>query len=130
MQVKTGDSPVYTYHFEQVTPSEPGKKSRGAFHSSDIPYVFETLDFEKLPWSADDHKLSDMMSSYWTNFAKSGDPNGSGLPQWPQYDEKTNYEVMHLQLGGATAPHAAAATERARYELLDRIASERRKGQS
>lgn len=126
MQLKTGGSPVYRYHFEQVTPSEPGKKSRGAFHSSDIQFVFETQDSENLPWSADDRKMSDIMSSYWTNFAKSGDPNGAGLPQWPQYDQKTDYAVMHLQLGASTKPHAAPSAVRAQYELLDRIARENR----
>lgn len=130
MQVETGDAPVYRYHFEQVTPSAPGEKSRGVFHSSDIQYVFETLDSENLPWSADDRKMSDMMSSYWTNFAKSGNPNGAGLPQWPTYSGKDQYEVMHLHVGNSTEPHAAPAAHRAQFELLDRIAKDRRNGNS
>jgi para-nitrobenzyl esterase len=127
MQVKTGGAPVYAYHFEQVTPPEPGKESKGAFHSSDIRYVFEALDAGKLAWSADDRKMSDMMSSYWSNFAKTGDPNGSGLAHWPRYDENTQYSIMHLQLGSSEEPHAAPAGNRAQYELLDRIAAERKK---
>ncbi len=139
LQLETGDSPVYRYHFEQVTPPEPGKKSRGVFHSSDIQFVFETLDSEKLAWTEDDHKMSDMMSSYWTNFAKSGNPNGAALPQWQPYDQKTDYDVMHLGVGTLVVstgknsypfrwePHAAPATDRPQYELLDRIAQERRK---
>lgn len=142
MQAETGEAPVYRYHFEQVTPSEPGKKSRGVFHSSDIQFVFETLDSEKLAWSADDRKMSDMMSSYWTNFAKTGNPNGAGLPQWPTYSGKDGYEVMHLHVGTLveqmsrastakhTEPHAAPESNRAQYELLDRIAKERRNGDS
>jgi para-nitrobenzyl esterase len=125
MQVEKGNAPVYAYHFEQVTPPEPGKKSHGAFHSSDIQFVFETQDSEKLAWSADDRKMSDMMSSYWTNFAKTGDPNGSGLPHWPRYDENTQYSIMHLQLGPSAQPEAKPASNRAQYELLDRIATAR-----
>jgi para-nitrobenzyl esterase len=125
MQVETGESPVYRYHFEQAPPMPAGKASRGAYHSADIEYVFETLDSKRLPWTADDRKLSDMISSYWTNFAKSGNPNGSGLPEWPTY-KSTDYDVMHLQVSSTNAvvPKAAPETHRERYELLDRIAHE------
>ncbi len=124
MQLATGESPVYRYHFEQAPPAPPDKPSRGAYHSADIEYVFETLDSKSLPWTADDRKLSAMMSSYWTNFAKSGNPNGVGLPEWPDYRSAGKYEVMHLHLG-TSAPMAKPDTLRSRYELLDRIAQER-----
>jgi para-nitrobenzyl esterase len=56
------------------------------------------------------------MSSYWTNFAKTGNPNGPGLPEWPEYSAKTGNTVMHLRA------HAEAKPDeyRARYEFLDR----------
>ena len=126
MQVETGAAPVYRYHFEQPLPTEPGKEYRGVHHGADIQFVFETLDSESLAWTADDHKMSDMMSSYWTNFAKTGNPNGSGLPKWPRYDQQTNYAGMLLQVGTSVRPHAAPPTNRAQYELLDRIADGRR----
>src|SRR6185312_16217623 len=66
-QLGTGGSPVYRYHFEQAPPQPAGEASRGAYHSADIEYVFQALDSKKLPWTDADRKLSDMISSYWTN---------------------------------------------------------------
>jgi para-nitrobenzyl esterase len=123
-QMQTGESAVYRYHFEQAPPQPAGTPSHGAYHSADIEYVFETLDSKNLPWTDADRKLSDMISSYWTNFAKTGDPNGSGLPKWPQDTKKNRYEVMHLAQGAKMGPHAAPSTVRARYQMLDQISTE------
>ncbi|MBV9266900.1 MAG: carboxylesterase family protein [Acidobacteriaceae bacterium] len=125
LQVKTGQAPVYRYHFEQAPPASATEPDRGAYHSADILYVFQTLDSENRPWTDRDRKLSDMISSYWTNFAKTGNPNGPGMPEWPGYT-KPAYDVMHLICGqGDQAPHAATDEHRARYEFLDRVARER-----
>jgi para-nitrobenzyl esterase len=124
-QSQTGGSPVYRYHFEQAPPQPPGKPSRGAYHSAEIEYVFETLDSKDLRWTDADRKLSGLISSYWTNFAKTGDPNGPGLPKWPRTTGKDGYEVMHLVEGDGAGPHAAPDNVRARYELLDRISTEK-----
>lgn len=123
-QSQTGSSPVYRYHFEEAPPQPAGKPSRGAYHSADIEYVFETLDSKDVPWTDADRKLSDMISSYWTNFAKTGDPNGPGLPKWRPTTAKDSYEVMHLIEGNEGGPHAAPDKVRARYELLDRISTD------
>ena len=103
-----------------------GQPSRGAYHSADIEYVFETLDSKHLPWTADDRKLSDFISSYWTNFAKTGNPNGEGLPEWPAYSKSKDYEVMHLLVSSekSAGPKSAPDTQRERYEFLDGIAKE------
>jgi para-nitrobenzyl esterase len=109
----TGGSPIYRYHFELA--ATPSKYHAGtfAFHSDDIEYVFGTLDtrpgFNVRP---EDRKLSDLMMSYWTNFAKTGDPNGPGLPQWPAYNKDES--VLHLD----TTVTAAPDTLRPRYEFL------------
>ena len=115
---------MYRYHFEQAPPQPAGKPSRGAYHSADIEYVFETLPSKDLPWTDNDRKLSDIISSYWTNFAKTGDPNGPGLPKWPPTTSKDGYEVMHLSEANGGAPHPAPDSVRARYELLDRISTD------
>jgi len=125
MQVRTG-VPVYRYRFDQPIPPEPGKRPRGTHHASDITFTFNALAARDLPWTADHRKMSEIMTSYWSNFAKTGDPNGPGLPQWPRYSPATGYVVMHLKVDGATGPQARPAAERAQYELLDRIAGKRR----
>jgi para-nitrobenzyl esterase len=92
MQVKTGRFPVYLYHFAHVPPkpSFPGRKGDlerelGAFHTAEIPYVFQTLEARDWPWREVDRKMSELMARYWLNFATSGDPNDDDLPTWPRY---------------------------------------------
>lgn len=121
LQTQTGGANIYRYHFEQAPPVE-SSPSRGAYHSADIEYVFQTLDWKKLPWTAADRRVSDQVSSYWTNFAKTGDPNGPGLPQWPRYTFE-QWQVMHL---GPDA-HAGPDAERAKYMFLDSFVSDRAK---
>lgn len=118
-QQTTGLAPVYRYHFEQAPPMKPGVPSRGAYHSSEIEYVFETLASKDYPWRPADWKVSRMMASYWTNFAKKGDPNGRGLPHWPAYSTQDNDQVMHLR---AQNPHAAPADDTAQMEFLSKNA--------
>jgi para-nitrobenzyl esterase len=110
---KTGDSPVYRYHFELR--SAPSKYHPGsfAFHSDDIEFVFGTLDTRPGFTPSDaDRKLSDEMMSYWTNFAKTGDPNGASLPMWPKYDKDDS--LIHLNDPITAGPD----TLRPRYEFL------------
>jgi para-nitrobenzyl esterase len=117
MQDATGKSAVFRYEFEDAPPMPAGRESHGAYHSAEIEFVFEMLPSERLPWRPEDEKLSDLMSSYWTNFAKRGDPNGPGLPPWPPYSSATRFEVMHLSFHSHSEPDA----HRARYEFLDRL---------
>ncbi len=119
MHAATGKSPLFRYEFDDAPPSPAGDTapSRGAYHSAEIEFVFQALASKKLPWRPDDEKVSDLMSSYWTNFAKTGDPNGPGLPQWPVYSTHSAYEVLHL----TPSPYSAPDEHRARYEFLDAL---------
>lgn len=83
MQTSIGNQ-AYLYYFTRVPPSAPGQVSRGATHTAEIRYMFNNLD-DHTPWTEVDRKLADMMSTYWVNFAATGDPNGKGLPAWLPY---------------------------------------------
>jgi para-nitrobenzyl esterase len=109
----TGDSPVYRYHFELAAPTSKFHPYALAFHSDDIEYVFGTLDTRpRAVWRAEDHKLSEEMMSYWTNFARNGDPNGPGLPVWPKYG--ADNQIIHLDSTITSGP----STVEPRYEFL------------
>jgi para-nitrobenzyl esterase len=85
---------AFLYQFTHVPPS-PNAKTWRAYHASEIPYVFGTLRNRNWPLTDLDFKLADRMSSYWSNFAISGDPNGK-LPTWTAYDET---DEPYLELG-------------------------------
>jgi para-nitrobenzyl esterase len=110
MHLQTGEAPVYRYEFDQVPPPSEGRGAEAglAYHSAEIEYVFGTLDWK------------DKMGSYWTNFAKTGNPNGAGLGVWPMYMRKSGYQVMHL---GAT-PRATLDKQREQFVVLDKNANQ------
>lgn len=82
-------SPAYLYRFSYVQTSLREKLRAGAPHGGEISYVFSTLAARpgSTP-SPEDLEVSRMAQSYWVNFAKNGDPNGAGLPNWPRHDPK------------------------------------------
>jgi para-nitrobenzyl esterase len=96
LQSKTGKGKVYVYYFSHRPPypDTPQFKDWGAAHGGEISYVFENFAANEKPTSADT-AVSDAISSYWVNFAKTGDPNGSGLPTWPVFTD-ANQQVMNL----------------------------------
>jgi para-nitrobenzyl esterase len=84
----TGRSKAWLYQFTHVPPN-PNSKYLGAYHAAEIVYVFHNLARQNQTYQETDQKLADQMSSYWVNFAASGDPNGKGLPQWAPYDRES-----------------------------------------
>jgi len=104
---------VYTYYFDRPIPW-PAHPEFGAFHTAEVPYVFRSLKFLDRPWEKTDYRLSDAMSTYWTNFAKTGDPNGDGLPDWPAY-ARGDHVVM--ELGEHIGPIPVATEEKLEFFL-------------
>ena len=99
-RAKTGKAKTYTYFWDHTLPG-PDAAQYGAFHTSELPYAMNTLAFSDRPFTADDRKIADMFSSYWTNFAAAGDPNGKGLPHWPSTSEKPD---MTMNVGDTFGP--------------------------
>jgi para-nitrobenzyl esterase len=93
----TGRSKAYLYFFSHVPPN-PNSKYLGAYHASEIAYVFNNLNRQNAALQEIDFKLADMMSTYWVNFATTGDPNGKGLPKWMTYNSDTE---AYLDFGDA-----------------------------
>jgi para-nitrobenzyl esterase len=93
----TGRSAVYYYSFRQRPPfpTDSLYAGWGASHFAELWYVFDHLNQEPWRWSKADRTVAETMSRYWTNFARSGDPNGSGLPSWPAFTAE-NSRVLYI----------------------------------
>jgi para-nitrobenzyl esterase len=97
LQAGSGHNDVYYYSFRRHPPFLPGSvyAGWGASHFAELWYVFDHPDQDPWKLTEADGKLAEVISSYWVNFAKSGDPNASGLPTWPSFTN-TNDKVLYL----------------------------------
>jgi para-nitrobenzyl esterase len=109
----TAKTPSYLYYFERAIPW-PDHPEFGAFHTGEVPYVFNNLALLNRPWEAADSLLADQVSSYWANFVAAGDPNGAGLPAWPAFG--TQEEAL-LNLGVNVLPRPLPAKDRLEFYM-------------
>jgi para-nitrobenzyl esterase len=96
---------VFVYRFNRSIPGK-GEATLGAFHSLEVPYVFGSLptrEWQWLPSTADDASLSGLLQTYWTNFAKTSNPNASGLPNWPAWSDEGKEFLVVNQDASVTA---------------------------
>jgi len=119
---------VYVYRFARKPPATGEYIKYGAFHTAEVPYAYDNLAFVNRPWEPLDHELATEMSSYWANFAATGNPNdptGSGLPVWGKYTVKDK-PIMVLDKDPKTVPLPDGAALDLLFRLLGDNAPEKR----
>jgi para-nitrobenzyl esterase len=116
LAARTGKSKVFYYYFDQHPERAAGspQADHGMPHGVDVPYVFGTLDRNDARRTPGDWAISETVSTFWTNFAKHGDPNGPSVPLWPRFTE-SDRRVMYFQNEARPAPVPSAGA----LEVLD-----------
>jgi para-nitrobenzyl esterase len=115
---------VFLYHFEHPQPFFADQNFRelqpaaalGVFHSSEYPYIFGTLHVLTRAWTDDDRNISDTLQKYWSNFARTGNPNGHGLPDWQAFGQREKPALLIRN-----TPEMGAIPGVDKLDFLDRI---------
>ncbi len=110
LQSEKGQGKVYVYYFDQHPPENPD----GANHAAELPFVFGKFVVPFRGARDGEHALSETMQAYWVNFARAGDPNGNGLPEWPSFTA-TAQNVMRLD----AEPQVQSTPNRQQLDVLD-----------
>ncbi len=114
--------PVWEYRFSYVADSMR-KEWPGAPHATEIPYVFDTVSARYgAALTPADAKIAKTVNTYWLQFAKTGNPNGEGLPEWPRYAKETD-QIMDFSNGG---PVAGADPWKARLDLTEMVVGQKK----
>jgi len=112
--------PAYIYRFSYVPASMQQMMRYGAAHGSEIPYVFDNLTGRNgASVAPKDQEVAKTMNAYWANFAKTGDPNGKGLPKWPRFDPQRD-EILEFRPDGSTA--ASPDPRKPRLDVMEQAA--------
>lgn len=112
------EKPTYIYYYTHVPPDKPGFPNYGAFHTSEVPFVLHTLHMWNRQWTALDYTIEDNLTSYWVNFARTGAPNGTGLPEWKTYNKQTGNILL---IGDKTETKPSLFKNE--FDFLDKINS-------
>jgi para-nitrobenzyl esterase len=104
LHAAAGKRNTFYYRFAHAPPGQ-----RGATHGAEMAYVFDHLDLYDAPWTQSDRRLAQTMTAYWTNFARTGDPSGAGLPDWPEFEQSDQRVLLisDYDVRAAAAPNAA-----------------------
>jgi para-nitrobenzyl esterase len=132
-QVQRGNK-AYLYFFAQNPPGPAGQPAFPAAHAAEVPYVFNNVgelplfpdrsDPKLAAASAPDRKVAEQMSSYWANFARSGDPNGAGLPMWQAHQVGASERAIILD----AEPSSEQLPSKPRLELYDKLYAQMLRG--
>jgi para-nitrobenzyl esterase len=119
-------APAYMYQFGYVSPANQQRSPFGAGHGSEVSFVFNTLDAPRFgppskPTEAE-YELAQKMNQYWINFAKTGNPNGTGLPNWPAYN-KQNQDMLDIELDGKII--SKPDPRKARFDVIEKAMKKR-----
>jgi len=109
LQSSKGKSKAYLYYFDQHAdfPEGSPRYGEGSPHAQEVAYVFQHLDNANPEVTTSDKKISETMATYWTNFAKHGDPNGKEVPEWPAFSDR-NPALMYFQKTAHPGPVPSA----------------------
>ena len=119
-------APTFMYQFGYVSPANQQRSPFGAGHGSEVSYVFNTLDAPRFgppskPTEAE-YELAQKLNQYWINFAKTGNPNGNGLPNWPAYN-KQSQDMLDVELDGKTI--SKPDPRKARFDVIEKAMKKR-----
>lgn len=121
--------PVYMYQFGYVPATQRERARYGAGHGSEVAFVFNTLNARRGAGepTTEEKNLALLMNRYWTNFAKTGNPNGDGLPLWPLYNTQKD-EILDIELDGK--PVGKPDPRKARFDVVEKAFKFRERIQS